>query len=209
MNRMNFGVFAALLSLCALPVWAGIEYSGEAKLAHQHQPALQKVICSPQVFGQIGKDCHLDAVRVLGDWAWVSWSGGEAGGMSVLKYSGAQWKHIYGGGGAMGIQDSIQNGVPQAIAERLVPSLGMAFNTSKYRLTSEELISFTPWELVLTRNAIYARHGRIFQSKALNRYFLTWPWYHPTPKYHDGMLNSIELYNLNLILKYEKSKGYL
>jgi|GEM_PF-3497730 hypothetical protein len=47
-------------------------------------------------------------------------------------------------------------------------------------------------ELRILRNEIYARHGRIFDSKDLRDFFGTCGWYHPTTKYRDDMLSRPE-----------------
>jgi len=196
------------LSLITLPAWA-IEFSGQGKLAQMHYPALKKIVCSPQHFGGIGKDCDLDRVRIIGAWAWVSWSGGEAGGNSLLKLTGKSWKHITGGGGAMNAENAMQVGLSQAQAEMLVPSLGMEIGQSSDKLNPEDIDYLSEWDLMVARNAIYARHGRIFQHKPLQDYFASFSWYKPNPKYHDGLLTALEKYNANVILQLEKKKGYM
>jgi hypothetical protein len=196
------------LSLISLPAWA-VEFSGQGKLAQKHYPALKKIVCSPQHFGGIGVDCDLDRVRVIGAWAWVSWSGGEAGGNSLLKLSGSSWKHVTGGGGAMIALNAIQVGLSKAQAEMLVPSLGMDIARTTQKLVGDELDYLPEWDLMVARNAIYARHGRIFQHKPLQDYFSSFPWYKPNPKYHDGLLSELEKYNANVILQLEKKKGYM
>ena len=47
-------------------------------------------------------------------------------------------------------------------------------------------------ELRLLRNEIYAKHGRIFDSKDLRDYFDKCGWYHPSKKYSDNMLSKAE-----------------
>ncbi|PKL76068.1 MAG: hypothetical protein CVV27_12160 [Candidatus Melainabacteria bacterium HGW-Melainabacteria-1] len=88
-----------ITSLMMAPALAAMEYSGNQSAARQEQPLLKALICSPALFGGIGSDCALDAVRIIGDWAWVSWSGNAAAGMSVLRRQGKSWKHITGTGG--------------------------------------------------------------------------------------------------------------
>jgi hypothetical protein len=46
--------------------------------------------------------------------------------------------------------------------------------------------------LRILRNEIYAKHGRIFDSKDLRDYFGKCGWYHPTKKYSDNMLSKAE-----------------
>jgi hypothetical protein len=43
------------------------------------------------------------------------------------------------------------------------------------------------------RNEIYARHGRMFESKDLRDYFGKYDWYRPAKKYSDDMLSKAEL----------------
>src|SRR3990167_10278663 len=200
--------FCFCLNLLSLPAWA-VEYSGQSKLAQKYYPVLKKIVCSPQHFGGIGKDCDLDRVRVIGSWAWVSWSGGEAGGNSLLKLSGSSWKHITGGGGAMNAENAMQVGLSKAQAEMLVPSFGLDIARSSEKINPADIDYLSEWDLMVARNTIYALHGRIFQHKALQDYFASFPWYKPNPKYHEGLLSAIEKYNANLILQLEKKKGYM
>ena len=88
MKKIALTVTAAALVLTG-PALA-LEYSGNLAGAKQAQPALRKLVCSPQLFGA-GQNCALNAVRLIGDWAWVSWSSGEAGGTSVLRRGGKGW----------------------------------------------------------------------------------------------------------------------
>ena len=63
----------------------------------------------------------------------------------------------------------------------------------------------------LARNELYARHGRIFDDAVLQNYFSGKSWYRGTIKPEDfteSMLNSYEIYNRDLIVEYEKEKGY-
>lgn len=71
-------------------------------------------------------------------------------------------------------------------------------DSNTMKLTDEVLGKLSTNELSLARNEIYARHGYIFKSGDLNRYFSTKPWYNPDPTYN-GELNEIEKYNINFI----------
>lgn len=196
---------ALLAGLAIQPdkTWAApaIAYSGEITAGKQAEPALKAVICSPAQFGAIGSDCHLSEVRVLGDWAWVMWGGGEAGGSSVLKRTGKTWKHVMGGGGAMIVANAIEEGVPRDKAEFLVPIAD--FNTP------EDLRNLSAWELLVMRNRVYARHGRRFSDARLQRYFESWPWYKARKDYSDKALSPTEKQYIDLIRRIEKEKGYL
>ena len=53
------------------------------------------------------------------------------------------------------------------------------------------------------RNEIFARHGRIFKSKDLQKYFEAQSWYRPNPAFKDDMLSEIEYRNITLIKEVE------
>jgi hypothetical protein len=55
------------------------------------------------------------------------------------------------------------------------------------------------------RNEIYARHGKIFKDKELQRYFSSFDWYKPDPSYSEKVLNEIEKENIASIFNYEQS----
>lgn len=54
------------------------------------------------------------------------------------------------------------------------------------------------------RHEIYARHGRVFKDKWLQRYFQSFDWYKADPKYTDAALTSVERQNIASIAAYEK-----
>ncbi|MDX6710181.1 MAG: hypothetical protein QOH96_1197 [Blastocatellia bacterium] len=54
------------------------------------------------------------------------------------------------------------------------------------------------------RNEIYARHGRVFKDKWLNKYFRSFDWYKPNSAYSDSSLSTLERQNVAAILAYEK-----
>lgn len=58
------------------------------------------------------------------------------------------------------------------------------------------------------RNEIFARHGRTFKLKNLQRVFINQSWYKPSPNYSDKLLNEYERRNIEFILEYEKKKGW-
>ena len=76
----------------------------------------------------------------------------------------------------------------------------------KMALSESDLYGMTQEECRLARNAIYAKSGRIFQSADLTNYFGQFSWYYPyvsASDFTDSMLNSYQLYNLNLVIEYE------
>lgn len=54
------------------------------------------------------------------------------------------------------------------------------------------------------RNEIYARHGKVFKDKSVQKYFASLDWYRPNPKYSDNSLNVVERKNAAIILAYER-----
>ena len=57
------------------------------------------------------------------------------------------------------------------------------------------------FELAIARNEIYARHGYIFVSNEWKDFFVNEYWYTPTA--YSVTLNSIEEYNVGMILNEE------
>lgn len=74
------------------------------------------------------------------------------------------------------------------------------------KLTEPELANLSKGVLRLMRNAIYARHGRTFNSYDLQRFFNNKTWYKSNPNYSDDLLTDIDKYNIELIQKYEAKK---
>ena len=60
-------------------------------------------------------------------------------------------------------------------------------------------------DLRVLRNEIYARHGRIFKDKELQKYFAEQPWYKPNPDFKDEMLSEKEFKNLSVIKEAEET----
>lgn len=60
-------------------------------------------------------------------------------------------------------------------------------------------------DLRVLRNEIYARRGRIFKDKELQKYFAEQTWYKPNPDFKDEMLTEKEYKNLSIIRQAEES----
>ncbi len=78
-------------------------------------------------------------------------------------------------------------------------------------LDKSELAGLTAEQCRIARNEIYAKHGRMFDDAGLQNYFNSCSWYHgtiPADRFSDTMLSDIEIQNRNLIVSYEKEKGY-
>ena len=77
-------------------------------------------------------------------------------------------------------------------------------------ITEADLEGMTQEQVALARNEIYARHGRTFRNEDYNNYFRAQSWYTPDPNYSDATVNlsALEKSNAEVILSYEKSKGW-
>ncbi len=51
-------------------------------------------------------------------------------------------------------------------------------------------------DLRVLRNEIYARHGRVFKDKELQKYFESQPWYKADPEFTDDKLSEVESKNV-------------
>ena len=75
--------------------------------------------------------------------------------------------------------------------------------------TEADLDQMTPQVACYARNEIYALHGRKFRSAELSAWFEEQPWYSGTIEpddFSDDMLNSVEMANIDLLLKVERAK---
>lgn len=83
-------------------------------------------------------------------------------------------------------------------------------SNSRY-LAKSDLEGLTAAECRLARNEIYARYGRKFDDEELQAYFNACDWYVPTIEpedFQESFLNNYEIANRDLIVEYEKEKGY-
>lgn len=75
------------------------------------------------------------------------------------------------------------------------------------RLEAADLSGLSAGDLRLLRNAIFAKHGKRFESKDLNEYFSRFPWYQPRKSDVTSELSKNELYNIDFIARYEGGNG--
>lgn len=83
-------------------------------------------------------------------------------------------------------------------------------NSSSELLTRDSLVGLNGGDLLLARNEIFARHGRMFDDEWLQSYFDSQPWYQPIyspSEFSYDLLSSIEMANINTILAYEAEIG--
>ena len=84
---------------------------------------------------------------------------------------------------------------------------GLDFSKLDKALKKSDIKDLTPAQLRLMRNAIYARHGRVFTSVDLQSLWECYTWYKPNPDYNDNMLTKTDKKNLKLIQDMEKVTG--
>ena len=51
-------------------------------------------------------------------------------------------------------------------------------------------------------NEIYARHGYVFKTKSIQKYYESRSWYHKNYNFSESDLSEIESYNIGLLRKY-------
>lgn len=81
----------------------------------------------------------------------------------------------------------------------------LPFSSSRL-VTESDLQGFSPSELVLARNEIYARHGRLFQDPTIARYFQAQTWYNgiiAADDFSEDVLSEIEVQNIRFIKEYQ------
>lgn len=71
-------------------------------------------------------------------------------------------------------------------------------------LKLSDLDDFSPRDLKLLRNAVFARRGRPFKTPLVQAHFATVAWYRADPAYKDSRLTEIDKKNVQLILSLEK-----
>jgi len=74
------------------------------------------------------------------------------------------------------------------------------------RLTNTDLAILPRDDLQLLRNAVYARHGMIFQSNNLTQYFQKYSWYRPVNRNVESRLSEIDRDNIRNIETFENAR---
>jgi hypothetical protein len=72
-------------------------------------------------------------------------------------------------------------------------------------VTLTDISGLSASDLRILRNAVFARHGRIFESSDLQSYFESKSWYKANPRYSDSDLSSIDRANVQLIQEQERN----
>ena len=91
------------------------------------------------------------------------------------------------------------HGSPDFFAEA-----GIDYEKLERPLLPADLEGFSKAALRIWRNAIYARHGRIFKSEDLQALFNEYAWYTPDENYSDDKLTDTDRANIKLIQEFEE-----
>ncbi len=81
---------------------------------------------------------------------------------------------------------------------------GIDYTKLERPLLPVDLENFSKAALRIWRNAIYARHGRIFKSEDLQALFNEYAWYKQDEDYSDDKLSDIDNANIRLIKEFEE-----
>ncbi len=79
-------------------------------------------------------------------------------------------------------------------------------DSAKRKLKKSDLKGLSIEELRIARNEIYARHGRMFDDKKLQKYFDSQSWYEgtvPASEFSEDVLSSVEKKNVAFIRQFE------
>jgi len=72
-----------------------------------------------------------------------------------------------------------------------------------FRLSDFQVASMNVHELMLLRNAVYAKYGYEFSNEIILEHFQEFDWYAPESEDVSELLNDTDLWNIELILYYE------
>ncbi|MBP1745016.1 MAG: domain/zinc-ribbon domain [Firmicutes bacterium] len=94
-----------------------------------------------------------------------------------------------------------------ALSPKVEPDAGyyiLPESNARY-LSDSEVSSLSALDLGIARNEIFARHGYVFGNQWYKDYFTSQSWYAPNPEFKGSFeeLNQYEVYNVQLIQKYE------
>ena len=95
-----------------------------------------------------------------------------------------------------------QNDMAKVLSAQMLDKL------SNRKLSSSDLSAYSSADLRILRNAIFAKHGYIFKSDDLKKFFSQFDWYNPRFENVDSELSTIEKNNISFIKQKESSGNY-
>ncbi len=101
-------------------------------------------------------------------------------------------------------QVPVQQAPVQNISAQILPQ------SASRKLTGSDVSGLTLQQINYAKNEIYARHGRMFQSRELQNYFNAQSWYVgtiPASQFSESYLSSIERYNADFLAKVEFNRA--
>ena len=75
-------------------------------------------------------------------------------------------------------------------------------HSSQRKLTVDEVTGLGGDVAQDAINEIYARHGYVFKTKSIQKYYESQSWYHKNYNFSESDLSEIESYNISLLRKY-------
>jgi hypothetical protein len=72
---------------------------------------------------------RVDRIAVSENFALVSWVRGETGGTALLRKNDGSWKVVVNGGGLIGVQEMVDQGVTESTAESLLTQIDPQWRT--------------------------------------------------------------------------------
>lgn len=75
-------------------------------------------------------------------------------------------------------------------------------HSSQRKLTVDEVTGLGGDVAQAAINEIYARHGYVFRTKSIQKYYESRSWYHKNYNFSESDLSEIESYNIGLLRKY-------
>lgn len=127
---------------------------------------------------------------------------------TTIKNKDLKYAKIYG---EESENESANSNINNSTSNAITSSDYILPGSDRKYLTKDDLKNLNADTCRLARNELYARHGRLFDDAVLQNYFNEKSWYRGTIKPEDfteSMLNSYEIYNRDLIVEFEKEKGF-
>lgn len=79
----------------------------------------------------------------------------------------------------------------------------------QFAIAASDLDRLTQNEIDIIRNEAFARHGYVFTTAAWQQFFGALDWYTPDPTFTESRFSKLEKQNIDVIVAYEKEKGWL
>ncbi len=101
-------------------------------------------------------------------------------------------------------QAPVRQAPVQNVSSQILPQ------SASRKLTSADVSGLTLQQINYAKNEIYARHGRMFQSRELQNYFNAQSWYVgtiPASQFSESTLSSVERYNADFLANVEFSRA--